>query len=99
MRFSPTPVIRCRIRSICRKGWPHKVREVYLWGSEEPDTFLDITDTFTMKMDALYCHASQMKRPRAEREAGQSTLRRDWEEVVWNSPRRSSASKFSANTE
>jgi LmbE family N-acetylglucosaminyl deacetylase len=48
---------------------PHKVQEVYLWGAEEPDTFLDITETFTMKMDALYCHASQMKRPQAEREA------------------------------
>ena len=48
---------------------PHRVREVYLWGAEEPDTFLDITETFTAKMDALYCHASQMKRPRAEREA------------------------------
>ena len=31
--------------------------------------FLDITDTFSTKMDALYCHASQMKRPREEREA------------------------------
>ncbi len=48
---------------------PHIVREVYLWGSEEPDTFLDITDTFATKMDALYCHVSQMKRPREEREA------------------------------
>jgi LmbE family N-acetylglucosaminyl deacetylase len=48
---------------------PHKVQEVYLWGTEEPDTFLDITETFSTKMDALYCHASQMKRPRAEREA------------------------------
>ena len=48
---------------------PHKVQEVYLWGAEEPDTFLDITDTFTTKMHALYCHASQMKRPLAEREA------------------------------
>ena len=47
---------------------PHRVREIYLWGSEEPDTFLDVTETFTIKMDALYCHASQMKRPRAERE-------------------------------
>jgi LmbE family N-acetylglucosaminyl deacetylase len=45
------------------------VQEVYLWGTEEPDTFLDITETFSTKMDALYCHASQMKRPRAEREA------------------------------
>jgi LmbE family N-acetylglucosaminyl deacetylase len=48
---------------------PHYVHEVYLWGSEEPDTFLDISDTFSTKMDALYCHASQMKRPREEREA------------------------------
>jgi LmbE family N-acetylglucosaminyl deacetylase len=48
---------------------PHKVREVYLWGAEEPDAFLEITETFTTKMDALYCHASQMKRPRGEREA------------------------------
>jgi len=48
---------------------PHKVREIYLWSSEEPDAFLDISMTFTTKMDALYCHASQMHRPRAEREA------------------------------
>lgn len=48
---------------------PHAVREVYLWSAEEPDAFLDITETFTIKMDALYCHASQMHRPRSEREA------------------------------
>lgn len=48
---------------------PHKVREVYLWSAEEPDTYIDITETFTAKMDALYCHASQMRQPRAEREA------------------------------
>jgi LmbE family N-acetylglucosaminyl deacetylase len=48
---------------------PHRVQEVYMWASEEPDTFLDITDTFSAKLDALYCHASQMKRPRKEREA------------------------------
>ena len=48
---------------------PHRVQDIYLWGSEEPDTFLDITDTFSTKMDALYCHASQMKRSREEREA------------------------------
>ncbi len=47
---------------------PHKVREIYLWGSEEPDAFLDVTDTFALKLDALYCHASQMQRPRAQRE-------------------------------
>ncbi|MGE3540124.1 MAG: PIG-L deacetylase family protein [Candidatus Tectimicrobiota bacterium] len=48
---------------------PHSVQEVYLWSSEEPDTFLDISETFSIKLDALYCHASQMKRSRAEREA------------------------------
>src|SRR2546428_467374 len=37
--------------------------------AEEPDPFLDTTAAFTTKLDALYCHASQMKRPRAEREA------------------------------
>ena len=47
---------------------PHKVREVYIWGSENPDTFLDITDTFVQKMDALDCHVSQMSRPRELRE-------------------------------
>jgi LmbE family N-acetylglucosaminyl deacetylase len=52
---------------------PHKVREVYLWGAEEPDTFLDITETFTTKIDALYCHVSQMRRSREEREAGART--------------------------
>ena len=39
---------------------PHRVKEVYLWGSEEPDTFIDITDTFDAKMAALNCHASQV---------------------------------------
>jgi LmbE family N-acetylglucosaminyl deacetylase len=48
---------------------PHKVREIFLWGSEEPDAFLDISAWFTTKLDALYCHASQMHRPREEREA------------------------------
>ncbi len=39
---------------------PHKVREVYLWGSDQPDTFLDVTDTFEIKMQALFCHRSQV---------------------------------------
>lgn len=48
---------------------PHKVREVYLWGSEEPDTFLDITDTFETKIKALYHHVSQIRQPTEERKA------------------------------
>ena len=39
---------------------PHAVKEVLLWGSEEPDTFMDISDTFEVKMAALGCHASQV---------------------------------------
>lgn len=39
---------------------PHKVKEVYLFRSDNPDTYIDITATFETKMDALYCHASQM---------------------------------------
>ena len=41
---------------------PHIVREVYLWGSEDPDTYLDVTDTFETKLKALRCHASQVER-------------------------------------
>ena len=47
---------------------PHKVKQVYLWGSDEPDTFLDMTDTFQTKRDALYCHVSQVGEPTEERE-------------------------------
>ncbi|MFC1919280.1 PIG-L deacetylase family protein [Chloroflexota bacterium] len=39
---------------------PHKVMEIYLWGSEDPDVFLDITDTFETKFAALMCHKSQV---------------------------------------
>ena len=47
---------------------PHRVRELYLFRSDSPDTFIDITDTFEAKMDSLYCHASQMSRPREQRD-------------------------------
>jgi len=39
---------------------PHKVREVLLWGTEEPNYRSDITDTFDTKMAALRCHKSQL---------------------------------------
>lgn len=39
---------------------PHKVREVLLWGSEQPNYFSDITDTFDLKIAALRCHKSQV---------------------------------------
>ena len=44
---------------------PHKVPEVWLWASEEPDINFrsDITDTFELKVRALRCHKSQIKEP------------------------------------
>lgn len=39
---------------------PHKVKEVLLWGAEEPNYRTDITDTFDAKIAALHCHKSQM---------------------------------------
>ncbi|MFC2072583.1 PIG-L deacetylase family protein [Chloroflexota bacterium] len=39
---------------------PHKVKEVLLWASEEPNYRSNITDTFEIKMAALRCHKSQI---------------------------------------
>lgn len=39
---------------------PHKVAELWLYGSEYPDTFIDITETFADKIHALRAHASQV---------------------------------------
>ena len=48
---------------------PYKVQEVWLFRSEAPNTYIDITDTFETKMDSLYCHVSQMSRPKEEASA------------------------------
>ncbi len=40
---------------------PHKVKEVLLWASEEPNYRSNITDTFDIKIAALYCHKSQIR--------------------------------------
>ncbi len=39
---------------------PHKVKEVLLWASEQPNYFSNITDTYDTKIAALRCHHSQM---------------------------------------
>jgi LmbE family N-acetylglucosaminyl deacetylase len=39
---------------------PHHVREIYLWGSEDPNIYIDITETFDTKIAALTCHTSQV---------------------------------------
>ena len=42
---------------------PHTVGEVWLMGGPDPDHFIDITDTFDIKIEALLCHESQMQQP------------------------------------
>ncbi len=39
---------------------PHKVKEVLLWGTEDCNLRLDITDSFETKLAALHCHQSQV---------------------------------------
>jgi LmbE family N-acetylglucosaminyl deacetylase len=41
-------------------GPPHQVAEVYLSGTLEPDTWVDITDTIEAKAEALLRHESQL---------------------------------------
>jgi LmbE family N-acetylglucosaminyl deacetylase len=39
---------------------PHKVKEVWLWASDESNLYSDITATFDIKLKALGCHKSQV---------------------------------------
>ena len=39
----------------------HEVRAVYLSGTLEPNCWIDIAPTLERKIDALYCHASQLR--------------------------------------
>ena len=38
----------------------HHVQAVYLSGTLQPNTWVDISDTLERKIDALFCHASQL---------------------------------------
>lgn len=40
---------------------PHKVKEIWLWASENINFRSDITETFDLKLKALRCHKSQIK--------------------------------------
>jgi LmbE family N-acetylglucosaminyl deacetylase len=39
---------------------PHKVSEMWFWGTDEPNYYTDITDTVDKKLAALACHKSQV---------------------------------------
>lgn len=40
---------------------PHKVAEVYLTVTNEPDTWVDTSETIDLRIEALLCHATQIK--------------------------------------
>jgi len=49
--------------------YPHKVKEVLLWGTEDVNHRSDISETFQVKLAALRCHKSQVGHiPREELE-------------------------------
>ena len=39
---------------------PHKTGTLMLWGPEEIDTYVDISESMDIKVDALRCHRSQL---------------------------------------
>lgn len=45
----------------------HRAKELLLWGAEESNCCMDITETFDAKMSALYCHITQFGQPNPER--------------------------------
>jgi LmbE family N-acetylglucosaminyl deacetylase len=49
------------------KGYQmHKVKEVWLWATQEPNYLYDISDTFDIKMKAFACHKTQQGEPFSE---------------------------------
>lgn len=43
---------------------PHAVSEIYFFATAEPNVWIDITSTLTIKIKALRCHRSQIKDPK-----------------------------------
>ena len=57
----PTARDRFTFPELLQEGYePHKVREVYVTGTDAPDCYVDITDTIEKKIGALRRHMSQV---------------------------------------
>ena len=57
----PSSETRLIFTDLLRAGYePHKVRRVYIHGTEKPDTWVDISSTITVKVRALRKHKSQL---------------------------------------
>lgn len=52
---------------------PHAVSEIYFFATTRPDRWIDIAPTLELKIQALRCHASQLKNPGQMEE-----MVRDW---------------------
>ena len=65
---------------------PHEIPEVYLYATNTPDVWIDITDTMDRKLEALRAHASQV------RDWDPSDMVRQWaRETAEANPNRESA--------
>jgi LmbE family N-acetylglucosaminyl deacetylase len=64
---------------LLREGFaPHPVKEVWLSGSNEPNMWVDVTDTIAVKIAALKEHKSQIQDPAAmEQRIHERMLRKD----------------------
>ena len=60
-RCTPTPRNQFAHPELLAEGFePWAATEMYLATAGTSDVFVEITDTFERKLDALRCHASQM---------------------------------------
>jgi LmbE family N-acetylglucosaminyl deacetylase len=51
-------------RELLQEGLePHRVREVWVGATQEPDHFVDVTDYIDRKIQAIECHRSQLGKP------------------------------------
>jgi LmbE family N-acetylglucosaminyl deacetylase len=49
---------------LAREGLaPHRARRLYLFWSNRPNAWVDVSDTLDRRIDALRCHVSQMHHP------------------------------------
>ncbi len=63
----PSAVTRLIFTELLEEGYePHRVKELYLMLTLQPDLYVDITDTIDKKIEALLCHESQVKAEAAE---------------------------------
>ena len=68
---------------------PHKVPHVYLYASDQPNTWIDITDTIDQKIEALKAHVSQLNG-----EDPTEWMRQWARETAKSNPNRESATEY-----